>query len=99
MDPSFVKINLEHCRIASAKYGGPIALMKNKNHIYLMSEDDIKDNVCFYSNSGVLLNTCLFQEEGKIVCFDFIEDEMLLIVLENGLYFLIDPNKSTNYKK
>lgn len=50
-----------------------------------------KDHIWFYNNEGLILNKCKFLYNQKIVGFDFIYEELLVVVLENGFYYLINP--------
>ena len=64
--------------------------MKNSEKIVLRSHEDIvKDNICFFTNSGKIFNRIPFKDLEKvyfsfkfhnvqIVLFDFTEDELLL---------------------
>ncbi len=46
-------VDFTHCKIAVARYGGPIAVTRNPDHIILYKTDDnTKDKICFYSNNG-----------------------------------------------
>ena len=50
---------LENTRIAVAKYGGPIALIKILENIYV-GKDIIKEDICIFSNMGTIFNRIFF---------------------------------------
>ena len=46
----------------------------------------------FYKNNGDRLSICEhISDKRVIVGFEFIEDELLLVMLNEGTYFLMDP--------
>jgi len=79
--------------VAVAKYGGVIAACRKTDCVYvsIKSSDPLSEHICFYSNEGKLINKLKFEEKDKIVGFDFIDDELLLIVMESGTYYLVEP--------
>ncbi|EGR30648.1 vacuolar sorting protein, putative [Ichthyophthirius multifiliis] len=88
------QFNLDERLVSIAKFGGPIAIYQNPSRRDLFKQTDLtKENICFYANNGDLINKCQFKCENNqiIVGFDFSEDELLVILLQNGIYFLIDP--------
>lgn len=50
-------------------------------------------DICIFKNNGKLI--AKYQPENtdkRVVGFEFIEDELLLVMYENGKYYLYDPN-------
>ena len=41
MNQTFRNIELKHCHMAAAAYGGPIAVTRNADHIVIMRSDDL----------------------------------------------------------
>lgn len=96
MASEFKSLELNHSKIAIARYGGPIAITRDPDHIVLSKSDDpTKENICIYTNNGELMVACPNKEKEKIVGFDFIEEEFLLVVWQTGNYVLIDPHLSS----
>ena len=91
MNYSF-KFDLTKKKVGIARFGGPIAICRDIIQTQFYEVNDLfKDHICFYSNEGLFLNKCKFLSNQKIVAFDFIYDELLVVVLENGFYYLINP--------
>ena len=96
MASEFKSLELNHSKIAMARHGGPIAITRDPDHIVLSKSDDpTKENICIYTNNGELMVACPNKEKEKIIGFDFIEDEFLLVVWQTGTYVLIDPHLSS----
>ena len=96
MAPEFKSLELNHSKVAIARFGGPIAITRDPDHIVLSKSDDpTKENICLYTNNGELMVACPNKEKEKIIGFDFIEDEFLLVVWQTGTYVLIDPHLSS----
>lgn len=96
MASEFKSLEINHSKIAIARHGGPIAITRDPDHIVLSKSDDpTKENICIYTNNGELMVTCPNKEKEKIIGFDFIEDEYLLVVWQTGTYILIDPHLSS----
>ncbi|KAM3144242.1 hypothetical protein pb186bvf_003704 [Paramecium bursaria] len=86
----------EGSRIAIARWGGPMAAMKNLEVINLMKADDIlKDSIVFFSNSGKIIQKVQYKDFERVVLFDFLEDELLVVIKTQGQYYVIDPFKGT----
>lgn len=45
-----------------------------------------------------MINKVPHKDNVTIVGFDFIDDELLLVILSNGVYYIVDPN-SNSYTK
>lgn len=46
-------VDFAHSKIAIARFGGPIAVTRNPDHIVIYKADDYtKDKICFFTNSG-----------------------------------------------
>ncbi|KAL4451003.1 hypothetical protein ABPG74_021325 [Tetrahymena malaccensis] len=87
-------IKLSYFHTAVAKYGGPIALMRNKNKIVPNLKTSVLNNeLCFLSSDGVIFNHIKLDYQGRdVVCFDFLQNELLLILTSNPpAYYLVDP--------
>ena len=96
MSSEFKSLELNHSKIAIARHGGPIAITRDPDHIVLSKSDDpTKENICIYTNNGELMVAVPNKEKEKIIGFDFIEDEFLLVVWQTGTYVLIDPHLSS----
>ena len=72
--------------IATAKYGGPVALIKNKDFMNLGQSIIERDLIYFFDWKGKLFTKMKFVYMDRIVCFEFLKNEHLLIVLDNGQY-------------
>ena len=73
--------------IAIAKLGGPCALLSKTP-----KQDSITfQNICIFDSTGKLRNRIPFKCEERVVCFDFIEDELILVILITGEYYLVNP--------
>jgi len=80
---------------AMAKYGGPIAIIMDKEY-FILNKEKLKierNTIYFFDPYGNLISKMNFVYTQIIVCFDFLENEYLLVVLQNGHYQLIDPFK------
>ena len=96
MLPEFQKLMQfpEQQLIAVAKYGGPIATIKNKEVRIIGRKYETKlerDYIYFFDSQGKLFTKMWFVYTKIIVCFEFLQNEYLLIVLEDGQYQIIDP--------
>lgn len=87
----FKGAELNHSMVAFARFGGPIALTRNPDDI-VFGDNQLRESVGVFNNNGTLLKTIPIKEamEAGIACFEFIEDEILLILMRNGCYLLID---------
>ena len=92
----FQIVDAKEYLVTAAKNGGPIAVMRYlQQPIVDLSNPDntLIKNLCFFANDGTRINTVPIEENKlRVVCFSFIQDEFLLVFLENGKYYLIDPN-------
>ena len=98
MSQEFRSIEIEHCLVAVARHGGPIAITRNPAHIVISkATDPTRENICMFSNNGEMMSLIpLNSEKSNIVGFDFIEDESLVVVFEEAIFFVIDPFLGTN---
>ena len=89
-------IDVKKHRIVAAKFGGPLCVIRNLGTGYISydSTDPLKKEICFYSNMGEIRNRIPLDEKEKIVGMEFLEDELLCLILQSGNYYLIDPNPS-----
>lgn len=75
MDSKLLEDNIKFSDFHSAiaKYGGPIALMRNKKKIMLSSKNKVLvDYLCFLTSDGVIFNQIKLDYKEDIVCFDFL---------------------------
>lgn len=80
--------------MAVASYGGPIALTSDKTQILTVREDDPTiENICIYSNEGEILKQVKLNNPFKniIVHLEFLQDEMLLALFQQGQIWFVDP--------
>ncbi|KAL4463709.1 hypothetical protein ABPG72_006524 [Tetrahymena utriculariae] len=86
------KFDLQTKKVAIARFGGPIAICRDIVQTQFFENNDMfKEDIWFYSNEGLILNKVKFPYNQRIVGFDFIYEERLVVVLENGFYYLINP--------
>ena len=91
----FSSLELKHMLYAQAKFGGPIAITSAPDEYIMGSEANnvaIK-NICIFKNDGSLLHTIPKDEMAKIVGMDFLDEEYLIVIMQEGSYVLIDPFK------
>ena len=92
MKEDFQQLQFKELHMAIARYGGPIAVLKNNNYGSRSQKSPIqKDLLYFYDTRGFLQNQRPFKYEEDVVAFDFIESEFLFILFHTGKYVLIDP--------
>lgn len=98
MNSEFTNVNFLNCHVAVAKNGGPIAAIRKGDYIHIsMQNDFLRDQVTFFSNSGLVINKVSLKDNKTIVGFDFIDDELLLVVLAGGTYYIVDPNAASQH--
>ncbi|KAL4496237.1 hypothetical protein ABPG72_012974 [Tetrahymena utriculariae] len=86
-----LKFDLQSNKVAIARFGGPIAICRDIVSTQFFENNDMfKEDIWFYSNEGLILNKIKFPYNQRIVGFDFIYEERLVVVLENGFYYLIN---------
>lgn len=87
--------DLTACLLASAKYGGPIAATYNsaRKTIGQKLDDSLRNRINFYNNNGTILKSNFFTSMPNIAVFEFLEDEILLVVYVTGGYLLVHPLK------
>lgn len=95
MGKRWSRLNHEYMLIAVASYGGLIALTSDKTQILTVREDDPSiQNLCIYSNEGDLSQIIKLSNPFKnvIVHLSFLQDEMLLVLFQQGQIWLVDPH-------
>jgi len=76
---------LDHELVACAKYGGPIALVRDdKKLMRLGSTQTGKPVVRIFNAAGRSLVSFPWEESGRLVAFGWTDEEVLLCVAENG---------------
>ena len=67
--------------------------MTRNKELFIMGEraDTTKDRIVFFDATGNIMTSNILKYNKKIVCFDFLESELLFILLDNGKYLLINP--------
>ncbi|EAR89272.2 vps16, amine-terminal region protein (macronuclear) [Tetrahymena thermophila SB210] len=94
-----LKFDLQQKKVAIARFGGPIAICRDIVQTQFFENNDMfKEDIWFYSNEGLILNKIKFPYNQRIVGFDFIYEELLVVVLENGFYYLINPFEFDQYE-
>jgi hypothetical protein len=94
MGKRFSRLNHEFMLMSVASYGGPIALTSDKTQILTVREDDPTiENICIYSNEGEILKQVKLNNPFKniIVHLEFLQDEMLLAIFQQGQIWFVDP--------
>lgn len=87
--------------VAIAPNGGPIAVTSDKRQILTLKQDDPSlENVCIFNNDGELTVKTKIDNSFRevIVAFEFLVGELLLVLFEKGVYWVLDPYKGT-YRK
>jgi len=93
----FSSLELKHMVYAHAKFGGPIAITSDPD-AFIMGNDANNDaikNICIFKNDGNLLRRISKEGMPKIVGMDFLDEEYLLVITQEGSYILVDPHKGT----
>ena len=54
-------------------------------------DKSLKEDVCFFSSEGKKIHSVRLEYFDDIIGFDFITNELLLIVTKAPSFFLIDP--------
>ncbi|KRX01117.1 hypothetical protein PPERSA_08218 [Pseudocohnilembus persalinus] len=101
-EDDFKQIDLKYNHVAAAKFGGPIAATQDKflkKQYQVLNNILTKDKISFFANNGKLINSISFKPDAQIVGFNFIQDELLLVVQENWKYHLLCPNPGKNQLK
>jgi hypothetical protein len=95
-DKRFTSLDLKYLIYSHAKYGGPFAVTQDPEY-RVPSENNIfvSKNICIFGNDGALIHAIPKEGLAKIVGLDFLEEEYLLVVMQDGSYMLIDPYKGT----
>lgn len=95
MGKRFSRLNHEYMLMTVASYGGPIALTSDKTQILTVREDDPSlSNICIYTNEGEIMQLVELVTPFKniIVHLEFLQDEMLLGIFQEGQIWLVDPH-------
>lgn len=83
-----------------APFSGPIASLRDRSvPTELAIPDDLQNNIVFFSHKGKQLRKVPFATENRVLTFSFTNDEVLLVVLNTGQYYLIDPFRGNNLKQ
>ena len=84
-----------------ASFGGPIALTSDKTQILTLREEDpsIK-NICLYNNEGEISQLIELPNpfQNIVIHLEFIQDELLLLLFQEGNQWLVDPNTGNVFK-
>ncbi|KAB5594660.1 Vacuolar protein sorting-associated protein [Ceratobasidium theobromae] len=76
--------------IAGARYGGPLALMRDTSKLVALGRHTMaKPQIIIYSSAGSLINTIPW-DQGKIVSLGWTHDERLVALNEEGIYRIHD---------
>lgn len=99
MNKDFKQISFELFHIAVASYNGPIATLRDRAvQTELSLPEEVENNVVLFSNKGKILRKIPFTTNERVMAFCFNKDEILIIVLNNGSYYLADPFRSSSMK-
>ncbi|OAD74766.1 hypothetical protein PHYBLDRAFT_124139 [Phycomyces blakesleeanus NRRL 1555(-)] len=92
---SWKQTDLSKFMIASAQFGGPIAMIRDdKKVLLLQKQQPIKPTIYIYSSAGILIEQILW-DKGRIVSLGWTDQEQLVVVTEDGsvkLYPLYGTN-------
>ncbi|KAG8700375.1 hypothetical protein FRC09_005986 [Ceratobasidium sp. 395] len=76
--------------IAGARYGGPLALMRDTSKLVALGRNTIaKPQIIIYSSAGSLINTIPW-DQGKVVSLGWTHDERLVALNDEGTYRIYD---------
>ncbi|CCO31224.1 putative vacuolar protein sorting-associated protein 16 homolog [Rhizoctonia solani AG-1 IB] len=76
--------------IAGARYGGPLALMRDTSKLVALGRHSVsKPQIIIYSSAGNLINTIPW-DQGKVVSMGWTHDERLVALNEEGTYRIHD---------
>ncbi|KAG9123695.1 hypothetical protein FRC07_014241 [Ceratobasidium sp. 392] len=76
--------------IAGARYGGPLALMRDTSKLVALGRNTIaKPQIIIYSSAGSLINTIPW-DQGKVVSLGWTYDERLVALNDEGTYRIHD---------
>ena len=87
MGKRFNRLSHEYMLISVASFGGPVAVTSDKTKILTLREEDpTLENVCIFSNEGDIVQRIRLTDPFKnpIICLEFIRDEFLLCLFQNG---------------
>lgn len=99
MNKDFKQISFDLFHIAVAKFSGPIATLRDRSvQTELSLPEEIENNVAIFSHKGKLLKKIPFSTTEKVITFTFTNDEIMIIVLGNGSYYMADPFRSSSFK-
>ena len=65
--------------------------MNKQRNILTSNTHLLKKNVAFFNGSGKLISIIPWGENSEIACFQFNEDEQLVILTEEGNIYVISP--------
>ncbi|KAF8707479.1 Vps16, C-terminal region, partial [Rhizoctonia solani] len=72
--------------IAGARYGGPLALMRDTSKLVALGRHSVsKPQIIIYSSAGNLINTIPW-DQGKVISLGWTHDERLVTLNEEGTY-------------
>ncbi|KAF8599358.1 vacuolar protein sorting-associated protein 16 [Ceratobasidium sp. AG-I] len=76
--------------IAGARYGGPLALMRDTSKLVALGRHTVaKPQIAIYSSAGSLINTIPW-DQGKVVSLGWTHDERLVALNDEGTYRIYD---------
>ena len=77
--------------MAIAKFGGPIAILKDRDYMMSKTKGLDKNTIYIFNPMGEIQLKQNYKYTEDIVMFEFIQDELLLILFGSGKYELFDP--------
>ena len=87
--------------ISVASFGGPIALTSDKTQVLTLREEDPSiNNICLFNNEGEISQLIELPNPFKNIVrhIEFIQDELLLVLFQEGNQWLIDPNTGNIFR-
>lgn len=100
MHKDFRAVPVELFYVAAAPFSGPIATLRDRSvPTELTIPEELQNNIAFFSHKGKLLRRVPFTTEHRVITFSFTNEEVLLVVLNTGQYYLVDPFRGSSMKE
>jgi len=79
--------------VASARNGGPIAVMNRKDNFLSGASHLLKDHIGIFNACGKLTGKVMWKEKGDVVCFEYTVDEVLVVVTSDCRIQMMRPKE------
>lgn len=89
MEMKGMKYKMLGTLIAVAKNGGFIAITLDKTKSLPLTDANLKNNIVIHNNRGTLISS--LQIFDTVIAMDFVENQQLVIIMQNGTYFYYNP--------